>query len=119
MTIEPKFSQHFGGSGPVLNRPTHPERYRRFHLLVVRVHAGWHRMQALTIAATGEFVINFINEENAAAMDATAAEVATVVYMHFSEGIFTDDNHIHIDKYRPVGGLVGHNYALIDDLFGV
>ena len=119
MTIEPRLSQHLGSGGPVLNRPAHPERYRRFHLRVVRVLAGWHRMQALTIAATGEFFINFVNEENAAAMDARAAEVATVVTMHFSEGIFRDDNHIHIDKYRPVGGLVGHNYALIDDLFGV
>ena len=45
--------------------------------------------------------------------------IGTVVYMHFSDGIYTDDNHIHFDRYRPVGGLVGHSYAHIDDLFGV
>lgn len=45
--------------------------------------------------------------------------IGTVVYMHFAEGIYTDDNHIHFDKYRPIGGLVGHTYAHIDDLFGV
>lgn len=44
--------------------------------------------------------------------------IGTVVYMHFAAGIYTDDNHIHFDKYRPIGGLVGHTYAHIDDLFG-
>ena len=124
------------------------------------------------IAATGEFVNNFVNEATVKAMDATATEVAaevdefkiagvtaidsdrvkpprvaespisfectlheiltiglteggghivigTVVYMHFASGIYTDDNHIHFDKYRPIGGLVGHSYTHIDDLFGV
>ena len=45
--------------------------------------------------------------------------IGTVVYMHFGVGIYSEDNHIHFDKYRPVGGLVGHSYAHIDDLFGV
>ena len=124
------------------------------------------------IAQSGEFVINFVNDETVAAMDATAAHVGpevdefelagvtplpskivkpprvaespisfecklhelitigltnggghivigTVVYMHFAEGIYSDDNHIHFDEYRPIGGLVGHSYAHIDDLFGV
>ena len=124
------------------------------------------------IAATGEFVINFVNEETVQAMDATAAEVGpnvdefslagvtpvpsvcvkpprvaespisfecklheivtigltdggghivigTVVYMHFEQGVYSEDNHIHFDRYKPVGGLVGHSYAHIDDLFGV
>lgn len=124
------------------------------------------------IAHSGEFVINFVNDDTVAAMDATALEVApevdefklagvtplpstivepprvaespisfecklheivtigltsggghivigTVVYMHFAEGIYTEDNHIHFDAYRPIGGLVGHSYAHIDDLFGV
>ena len=124
------------------------------------------------IAASGEFVINFVNEETVQAMDATAAEVGpnvdefslagvtpvpsvcvkpprvaespisfecklheivtigltdggghivigTVVYMHFERGVYSEDNHIHFDRYKPVGGLVGHSYAHIDDLFGV
>ena len=124
------------------------------------------------IAHTGEFVINFVNEETVKAMDATAAEVSaeldefmlagvtalpsklvkpprvaespinfecklhelvtigltdggghivigTVVYMHFEPGVYSRDNHIHFENYRPVGGLVGHSYAHIDDLFGV
>ena len=45
--------------------------------------------------------------------------IGTVVYMHFDEGIYSEDNHIHFDKYRPIGGLVGHSYAHLDDLFGV
>lgn len=124
------------------------------------------------IAYSGEFVINFVNDDTVESMDVTAANVppsvdefqlagvtplpstlvkpprvaespiafecklhelitigltsggghiviGTVVYMHFAEGIYTADNHIHFDKYRPVGGLVGHTYAHIDDLFGV
>ena len=42
-----------------------------------------------------------------------------VVYMHFNEDVYSDDNHINFEKYRPVGGLVGHSYAHIDDLFGI
>ncbi|MCE2473633.1 MAG: flavin reductase family protein [Anaerolineae bacterium] len=124
------------------------------------------------IAYSGEFVINFVNDDTVKAMDATSADalpevdefklagvsplpskimkpprvaespiafecklhelitiglpsggghivIGTVVYMHFAEGIYTDDNHIHFDKYRPIGGLVGHTYAHIYDLFGV
>ena len=124
------------------------------------------------IAHSGEFVINFVNEDTVEAMDATAVEgtpevdefelagvtplpskcvspprvaespicfecklhdivtiglinggghivIGTVVYMHFNEDVYSDDNHIHFEKYRPVGGLVGHSYAHIDDLFGV
>ncbi len=123
------------------------------------------------VASTGEFVINFVNEETVKAMDVTSADVGAdvdefelagvtpleskivrpprvaespiafecklhetvtiglttggghivvgiVVYMHFAEGIFSpSDNHIHFDAYRPIGGLVGHSYAHIDDLF--
>ncbi len=124
------------------------------------------------IAYSGEFVVNFVNEDTVKAMDATSADVSpdvdefklagvtplpsklvkpprvaespiafecklhelitiglisggghivigTVLYMHFAAGIYTDDNHIHFDKYRPIGGLVGHTYAHIDDLFGL
>lgn len=125
------------------------------------------------IAATGEFVVNFVNDATVGAMDATSIDVdesvdefelaavtpvesklvkpprvaespiafecklhetvtigltvggghivvGTVVYMHFAEGIYSPgDKHIHFDQYRPVGGLVGHSYAHIDDLFGV
>ena len=124
------------------------------------------------ITNTGEFVINFVNEDTVGAMDITAAEVAsdvdefqlakvtpvpsthvkpprvaespiafecksqdiitigltdggghivigTVVSMHFGEGIYSDDHHIHFDKYRPIGGLVGHSYAHLEDLFAV
>jgi flavin reductase (DIM6/NTAB) family NADH-FMN oxidoreductase RutF len=125
------------------------------------------------IAATGEFVINFVNEETVRAMDITSLDcdsnvdefelagvtavdsklvkpprvaespaafecklhetvtigltrggghivVGTVVYMHFAEGIYSlADRHIHFDQYRPIGGLVGHSYAHIDDLFGL
>ena len=45
--------------------------------------------------------------------------IGIVVHMHFQEGIYTEDNHIQFDKYRPIGGLVGHSYAHINDLFGV
>ena len=124
------------------------------------------------ITHSGEFVINFVNDDTVAAMDATAADVppdvdefklagvtpvpskrvapprvaespiafecklhelitigltsggghiviGTVVYMHFAEGIYSVDNHIHFDRYKPIGGLVGHTYAHIEDLFGL
>ncbi|MCY3572663.1 MAG: flavin reductase family protein [Chloroflexi bacterium] len=124
------------------------------------------------IATTGEFVINFVNDDTVQAMDTTAANVApgvdefelagvtalpskivrpprvaespiafecklhelitigltsggghivigTGVYMHFQEGVYTEDNHIHFDEYRPIGGLVGHSYAHISDLFDI
>ena len=124
------------------------------------------------IAVSGEFVINFVDEDTVAAMDVTAAEVAAdvdefelagvtplpsklvkpprvaecpiafecklhetvtigltsggghivigiVVYMHFADGIYSNNNRIDFERYRPIGGLVGHNYAHIDDLFGV
>ncbi|MYE79008.1 MAG: flavin reductase family protein [Chloroflexi bacterium] len=124
------------------------------------------------IATTGEFVINFVNDDTVQAMDTTAANVApgvdefelagvtalpskivrpprvaespiafecklhelitigltsggghivigTGVYMHFQESVYTEDNHIHFDEYRPIGGLVGHSYAHISDLFDI
>lgn len=124
------------------------------------------------ITHSGEFVINFVNDDTVAAMDVTGADVppdvdefklagvtpvpsklvapprvsespiafecklhelitigltsggghiviGTVVYMHFAEGIYSDDNHIRFDKYKPIGGLVGHTYAHIEDLFGL
>ncbi len=45
--------------------------------------------------------------------------IGTVVYMHFDAGIYSPDNHINYDVYRPVGGLVGHSYAHVDEFFGV
>jgi flavin reductase (DIM6/NTAB) family NADH-FMN oxidoreductase RutF len=118
------------------------------------------------VKATGEFVVNFVNAENAEAMNITAAEVppdvdeferakltpipsrivnvprvqespihfecklhqivdagdghvviGEVVYMHFDERVFKEDNYIDTEALRPLARLAGPNYAYLGELF--
>lgn len=45
--------------------------------------------------------------------------VGTVVNMHFQKGVFDDRNHINYERYRPLGGLIGHQFAQISDLVDI
>jgi len=124
----------------------------------------------LNIEATGEYVINFVNEATAEAMNITATEVTAdvneferanltavpsklisvprvkespisfecklsqvvpignnpvsghiiigeIVYMHFDDAVYKEGHYIDIEAYKPVGRLMGNQYAHINDLF--
>jgi len=45
--------------------------------------------------------------------------VGTVVNMHFQKGVIDDRNHINYEGYRPLGGLIGHQFAQISDLVDI
>lgn len=124
------------------------------------------------VQATGEYIINIVNEDTAEAMNITATElpahvneferagltpeagvkvnvprvkespisfecqlqqvvtindgvggghivIGTVVWMHYADGIWQENNYINTAALQPVGRLAGPNYSRTRDLFSL
>lgn len=45
--------------------------------------------------------------------------IGKIKIIHIDDSILSDNNHLNLDKYKPVARLAGSNYGIIGEIFSI